>query len=79
MDKRESSETKKELDKLGAAIVKSLRTLVLYILPSTILAIVISPELRSYIEENPQTASYAPLINTLLITIVEMIRNKDTN
>jgi hypothetical protein len=50
---------------------KGAEVFVKYILPSAIMAVAASPELRDFFSENPSLAAYAPIINVALISIVE--------
>lgn len=65
---------KEALVDLGLSFVKGLKILIVYIIPSLFVAFLLSPELRSLIEENPSLAVYSPLINFGFITTASFIK-----
>lgn len=67
----------KELwDEIVLSLLKSLKVFVVYILPSAIVAVLVSPELLALISENAKLASYVPLINLIFVALANLIKQR---
>jgi ABC-type polysaccharide transport system permease subunit len=65
---------KKALVDLGVSIVEGMKILVVYIIPSAIVAVLLSPQLMDLLKNNPQTLLYAPIINVALTVVAGLIK-----
>lgn len=61
---------------LVGSILKGAKVFFVYILPSSIVAVLVSPELQDVINSNPSLAVYAPLFNVTLVMIANLIKSK---
>lgn len=64
------------MEELKLILIKGLKILLVYILPSVLIAVAVSPELRSVLEDNPKLAVYAPVINIGLITLATEVKKR---
>lgn len=68
-------EIKQELIEILLALVKSLKVLVVYIVPSIIIAIAAIPDIATVIQEKPETL-LPYIINAVVLAIVTYISPK---
>lgn len=52
---------------------KVVRITITFIIPSVLVALLSSPELREFFANNPSLTAYAPIINVILIALVDAI------
>lgn len=64
------------LDEIGLSLLKSLKVFVVYMLPSVVVAVLLSPELRDLIVNNAKLAGYYPIINLVLVAIAGLIKRR---
>lgn len=69
------NEIKQELIEILLALVKSLKVLVVYIIPSIIIAVVAIPDIATVIQEKPETL-LPYIINAVVLAIVTYISPK---
>lgn len=69
-----SEQVKEALNDLALAVIKGLKILVVYIIPATIAAMLISPEFSGFVQNRPELVAYVPLINFGSVMIADMIK-----
>lgn len=67
---------KREFMELIKSIFKGLKIFVVYIVPSTLVAVLVMPELMELVKSDPRLLAYAPIINTAFITIADLIKKR---
>lgn len=70
------SRIREALVDLTLAILKGLKILVVYILPSALVALLLSSELRDYLGERPELVGLVPVINVVLVTVADLIKKQ---
>lgn len=65
---------KEALKDLLLAVLKGAKVLIVYILPSAIVALLVSSELRDYLLAKPELIGLIPMINVVLATVADIIK-----
>ena len=65
---------KDALVELQLSLIKGIKVLVVYILPSVLVALLLSSEFRTYVEEKPELVAYAPMINVVVIAFASLVK-----
>lgn len=70
------SRIKEALTQLLLAIIKGFKVLLVYIVPSVLVAVLLSSEFRSFIEDTPALAAYVPIINFAVVILASIIKDR---
>lgn len=70
------AEVKNIMREILAGVMKAVKVTVFYIVPSILIALLTSTEFRDMITETPQLAAYANIINFILITIANVLKER---
>lgn len=65
---------KSALVELIVSILHGLKVFFVYILPATIVSVLVSPELQTMVSSNPSLVLYAPVINLAFSIIAGLIK-----
>lgn len=61
---------------LVLAILKGAKILIVYVLPSALVALLLSSELREYLTTRPELIGLVPAINVVLVAVADIIKRK---
>ncbi len=70
------SRIREALVDLTLAVLKGLKILVVYILPSALVALLLSSELRDYLATKPELVGIVPVINVVLVTVADLVKKQ---
>jgi hypothetical protein len=65
---------KEALVDLGLSILKGLKVLIVYIIPSVLAALLVSPEFREFLDQRPELVGIVPVINFAAVTLASFIK-----
>ncbi len=65
---------KEALVDLGLSIIKGLKILIVYIVPSVVAAALLSSEFRDFIANKPELVGIVPLINFVAVTLASYLK-----
>lgn len=71
-----SKKTREALEDLTLTLIKAVKIVLVYILPSLAMALLLSSELRDWVALHPKLASIAPIINMLAIVLATEIKKR---